>query len=65
MKRLFILFFCALTILSAAAAEDAPAAERLPDEVLRSYYDGSMFVGDSMVVIFRNYVRTQQKEDPD
>ena len=64
MKRLFILFFCALMAVSAAAAEDAPAREPLPDAALYAYYDRSLIVGDSLIVIFRNHVRVEQSENP-
>lgn len=63
MKRLLTVLLCAL-LLAGAAAADAPRAERLPDEVLWTWYDDSLFVGDSLIVIFRNYVRGEQKENP-
>ncbi len=64
MKRLLILLLCALTAFSACAAERAPAKERLPDEVLYTYYDNSLFVGDSLMVGFRLYVRGEQAKRP-
>ena len=64
MKRLLLILLCILLVFPAALAEDAQEKERLPDEVLWTYYDNSMFVGDSMVTIFRNYVRSQQEENP-
>ena len=65
MKKLLLLTLCALLMFSAARAEEAPRTERLPDEVLMTYYDRSLFVGDSLIVMFRNYVRETQKSDPD
>ncbi len=64
MKKLLSLLFCAMLMFSLAHAEETPQAERLPDSVLMTYYDQSLFVGDSLVVMFRNYVRGAQKKDP-
>ena len=52
-KLLLLLTLCVLLMFSAARAEEAPRAERLPDEVLMTYYDRSLFVGDSLIVMFR------------
>ena len=64
MKKLLSLLFCAMLMFSLAHAEETPQAERLPDSILMTYYDQSLFVGDSLVVMFRNYVRGAQKKDP-
>ena len=64
MKKLLSVLFCALLIVSAAWAEDAPVVEKLPDEVLYTYYDNSLIVGDSLVVDFRLFVRRQQADNP-
>ena len=60
MKRLLaILLF--LVLLAGTAY-----AERLPDEQLVTYYNKSVFVGDSLPRMFRNYVvNTVQKKHPD
>lgn len=64
MKRLLILLLCALLVFPAACAEDAPAGKRLPDEVLYTYYDNALFVGDSLMVGFRLFVRGEQAKRP-
>jgi hypothetical protein len=65
MKKLLILLLCALMVLpSAARADAAPSADRLPDETLMTYFDHSLFIGDSVVRMFRNYVKDVQKKDP-
>ena len=44
----------------------AAHAERLPDEFLVTYFNNSVFVGDSLPRMFRNYVvNTVQKAHPD
>ena len=37
---------------------------RLPDEVLMTYYDGSLFAGDSLMHSFHNFVNKKRKDDP-
>ena len=64
MKRFLTLALCALLLFGPVRAEEAPSAGRLPDEVLMSYFDRSLFVGDSVVVMFRNHVRAKQEKDP-
>ena len=59
MKRLLLILLCAMLLFSMALAE-----ERLPDEVLYTYYDNCLIVGDSLVVDFRLFVRRQQATDP-
>lgn len=53
---------------TAAAASDKPAGgelpERLPDEILMSFFDSTMFAGDSMVSMFYNFTKTKWKESP-
>ncbi|MBQ8162137.1 MAG: hypothetical protein IJ083_15530 [Clostridia bacterium] len=54
-----------LICLLALCLTASPAlAERLPDSVLATYYDGSLFVGDSLVRMLRNYIAPLQEEDP-
>ena len=64
MKRLLLTVMCVCLALSAVYAEGAPRTERLPDEVLMTYYDRSVFAGDSLVLGFRGYVRSEQQQDP-
>lgn len=60
MKRFFAMLLCAVLLAGTAYAE------RLPDEQLVTYYNHSIFVGDSLPRMFRNYVvNTVQKEHPD
>ena len=65
MKRGLMLALCAMLMICSAFAEEAAVTERLPDAVLMSYYDHSLFVGDSLIVMFRNHVRGVQEKDPD
>ena len=59
-----------LGLCAGAGAEDLPeepaeeTVARLPDDVLMTYYDGTMFVGDSQVRKFQNYVKKTQKKVP-
>ena len=46
-------------------AEPEETVMRLPDSVLMTFYDGSMFVGDSQIAKFRNFVKVKRKADPD
>ncbi len=65
MRKWLSLLLCALMLLPSAAWADAvPSADRLPDETLMTYYDHSLFVGDSVVRMFRNYIKDVQKKDP-
>ena len=48
--------------LSPAAAH---AADRLPDRTLMTYYNNSIFAGDSLIRMFRNYVKGRQEKEPD
>lgn len=75
MKKLAVLLLAAALLLPAAAlpegnaAEVIPAAEetvaKLPDATLMTFFDGTMFVGDSQVAKFRNFVKKKWKEDPE
>ena len=65
MKRLtaFLLVLIAAAGLLCGAAfagsddtTEGDAAERLPDEVLMTYFDNTVFAGDSQVAKFRNFV---------
>ena len=64
MKRMLLLLLCLLLAFPAALAEENAPAERLPDETLMTYYDHTLFVGDSLIRMFRNYVKDMQKKDP-
>ena len=69
LPRLLLVLLCCLLAFpgNAGIAEDSRAdasAARLPDSVLMTYYDHSMFAGDSLICMFRNYVRARQKTDP-
>ena len=60
MKRLFA-FLLVLVLLTGTAL-----AERLPDEQLVTYYEDSVFIGDSITRMFRNYiVNVVKKDHPD
>jgi lysophospholipase L1-like esterase len=56
-------------ILGAACAEALPAAEQTADwlsnDVLMTFFDHSMFVGDSQMAKFRDYVKRKWSENPD
>ncbi len=62
MRRLMTILLCALLLVPAASAEDMPAPGRLPDAVLHTYYDGSLFVGDSLVDGFRGFTRGERSK---
>lgn len=63
---LFRRLLCLLMALLAPAVAPAeqPRAGRLPDSVLMRYYEGSIFVGDSLIRMFRNYVKDIRAKDP-
>ncbi len=48
--------------LSGIQAEDQ--VMRLPDEILMTFYEHTIFAGDSQVAKFRNYVKIRMKTDP-
>ena len=58
MKRLLCL------VLLLLCAVPAVRAERLTDEQLVSYYDNSLFIGDSLQRMLRNHIAPLQKKDP-
>ena len=73
MKRfaalLLLVILAAGLLYTAGGAEGTPeigeaedTVMRLPDEVLMTYFDDTMFVGDSQLAKFRNYVKKQWKE---
>ena len=68
MKKLTAFLLALMTVaglfLSAAPARAGEAPERLPDEVLMTYFDGALFAGDSQIAKFQNYVKKQRKNDP-
>ncbi len=57
-KRLLALLLVLISLAPCAVAE------RLPDEVLLTYYDDSIFFGDSITQGFRRYVSNRQQTDP-
>ncbi len=59
----WIVCFCAALFPWTAPAEEA--ADRLPDQVLMQFYESSLFVGDSQVRNFRNYIKRLRNRDPD
>ncbi len=63
-KKILALWLCLSCLLCASCALGDAPAERLEDGVLMTYYDRSLFVGDSLIRMFRNYVKDMQKEDP-
>ena len=79
MKRLIavlgILLLAAALLPGTGAGEvvreeaEMPEAEdtvmRLPDKVLMTYYDNSLFAGDSLMHSFHNFVNKKRKDDPD
>ena len=58
MKRLLAMLMILCCILPGARAE------RLPDEVLLTYYDGSVFFGDSITQGLRRYVSGRRQTEP-
>ena len=72
MRKMIVILLAMLLsagILGAACAEALPAAEqtadRLSNDVLMTFFDHSMFVGDSQMAKFRNYVKRKWSENPD
>lgn len=63
-KRLLSLMLC-LALLPFALSPEAHAADRLPDQTLMTYYNNSIFAGDSLIRMFRNYVKGRQEKEPD
>ena len=61
MKRLIALLLLALLLVGAVLPASAEALSRAQ---LASYYDGALFVGDSITAQLLVYAREQQKEDP-
>ena len=59
-KRLIFLLFL---LLAAFMLCGRAGAERLPDETLMTYYDRSIFAGDSVICLFRNYVKEIRNKD--
>ena len=58
------LLYCAMVLACTAGLGEAGGTERLPDSELMTYYNDSVFAGDSLICMFRNYVRAEQKADP-
>lgn len=61
---LLLVILLLLSLMGTAFGEDV-SAERLPDDVLMSYYDDTVFVGDSLIRMFHNYVKDRRKKEPD
>ena len=54
-----------LLLACAVSAVPSAGAERLDEETLLSYYDGSVFFGDSIMQGFRRYRSARRQTDPD
>ncbi len=63
MKMKKRLVFLLLLLLAAPVFRGEAYAERLPDETLTAYYDRSIFTGDSVICLFRNYVKEIRNSD--
>ncbi len=63
MKMKKRLVFLLLLLLAAPVFRGEAHAERLPDETLTAYYDRSIFTGDSVICLFRNYVKEIRNPD--
>lgn len=66
LTAILLLLITLVTTLVCAGAEDAEvaAATRLPDKVLLTYYDNSIFFGDSIMQGFRRYRSNIRQSDP-
>lgn len=62
-KRLILLLLLLLTAPVFCGGTSAESTERLPDETLMAYYSHSIFAGDSVICLFRNYVKEVRKSD--
>ena len=62
-KRLVFLLLLLMAISVFSGEASAENAERLPDETLMAYYDRSIFAGDSVICLFRNYVKEIRNSD--
>ena len=60
-----VLCLCLCVILLAGTGRAEEKKERLPDAQLMRFYDNSLFVGDSQIRNFGNYLRKLRREDPD
>lgn len=58
-----IAFFLVLACIPFAFAENTESRERLDDSVLLSFYDNSVFFGDSRMENFRRYVDDVKQKD--
>ena len=63
MKRLIALLLVLLFLTPCALSEEA--GERLDEDILLSYYDNSVFFGDSIMQAFRRYRSNRRQTDPD
>ncbi|MBR4360755.1 MAG: hypothetical protein IKP32_09060 [Clostridia bacterium] len=63
-KGSLILAVLLLMSLIGTSVGEETTMERLPDEVLMTYYNDTAFVGDSLIRMFRNYVKDRQKKEP-
>ena len=64
-RRLFSAFFALILLCSAASAAEEAARPPLSEEQLLSYYDGAVFIGDSITGQLHAYVLRQRQSDPD
>ncbi|MBR5109265.1 MAG: hypothetical protein IK099_03635 [Clostridia bacterium] len=64
MKKAIAVLLCLLTLVANAWAFSEETPARLPDETLMSFYDQSVFAGDSTIRMFRNYVKERQEKEP-
>ena len=68
MKKRFcflLAFLIAASLLCfPGGAEDSPEESRLTDEQLYSYFDGTLFIGDSITRQLHNYTAAQRREIP-
>ncbi len=64
MLRLACAALCIVLLAGGAFAQEEKK-ERLSDHTLMSFYDSSLFVGDSQIKNFGNYLRKLRKKDPE
>lgn len=62
--RSLALFLMAIMLCVPALAEEPSPTPRLPDDQLYSFFDGALFVGDSITRQLHVYVIEQRREDP-
>lgn len=65
MKRLLALLFVLLSIASCLSVTPDALCEPLDEATLLSYYDDSIFFGDSVMQAFRRYRSAKRETEPD